>query len=1141
MANGHQILPFGPYLRDSAYPTWLATVAGELLCSNLAFENLMGLETQLGEFDDLQIAVVQTDGALDDLRRRFLENPAPNRNITLCFQGKAGLEHRCDCICRAVMSNGQLVGIFGRIRIQDSPRALGALDENLPDEQMRHHRNILQMVTETAGVAAWYSDPDTGQMFATDNYFEMLGYRPGAIALDSTWVRAQIHPDDLPEATRQIEDMIAGKRDVYRVDYRLRCKDGAWKWCQATGFLKPLDHLTSSPIIYGSVMDISVRKADEERLENALRESEATKALIAYKEETHRVATQSGGIAPWHIDPITRDAWWSDAFYALLGYDHDELAGTSAAFRALIHPDDASVAVTSMNELIAGDADVYHTDFRLKTRDGSWVWCESTARLVSREAIGLHPLICGSMRNITTRKAFEQQLEAALHEAEQARDDALAARVLAQGNEDMLRASAVSGAIGPWNVCPATGDCWMMDVTYRMFGYRPGEFVPDDIGWRSLFHPDDLAGGVAAMEDLVCDRAEVYDYAHRLRHKDGTYHWYRGIARKIDRSAQDLPFLIAGATTPIGHLKENEARLAEAAAAANQISDRLTSIADNAPAGLYEFRWHPNSEPDFPYTSACFGDLLGYTRDEIETLKVGIFARVHPDDLAELMASMQASTSSLTQWNHRFRWEHPTRGLIWLAGSATPKRHIDGTVISAGAIYDVTNDVHREAELRQAHHEAEQMRAENEKQALHDVLTRLPNRRYFDQHLEDRLAAAKLGEGPKDCVLIRVDVDRFKYVNDTMGHEAGDQVLIRIADIFRESVRGSDFSARVGGDEFSIVLSPGSLDRQAKCLVDRIQALMAIPLTFNGRQCHLHASFGVAYVADITAPGIEIQSFADTALYRAKEKGRNRMEFFTSDMHRDFIDGQSLASELHDALKNKEFVPFFQPQISAKDGSVIGVETLVRWQHPKKGLLTPNKFLKTAEQLKVVADIDRMMVEKSTESLARLRKKGVFVPKISFNVSSGRMQDPEIIAEAQQISKGETRVTFELIESILVEEESVEFKRHLSRIRDAGIDIEIDDFGSGHASIIGLMEVLPTALKIDQRIVSHVAEKEASAKLVKAIIQIAGALGIRIVAEGVEMQAQADTLRKLGCDVFQGHLFAKPLSEADLEIFLKSG
>ena len=1282
MANDHVLMFVGPALQDSGAPTWLMTLSGDLICNNSAFGQVLGLQsTELASLPFLG-AIVPDANQIGDLLAKLAAGTDTYAEGRIVFRRHDGTHSDHDCVFRPVISNGRAVAVLGRIRQSDVAIFNAISPPDKMDVQTRHSLNTLGMLTQTVGIATWFADFADRKMQVSDNYYEMLGYEVGEIALDSKWVRSQIHPDDLGYAVQQMEDMVANRSDAYRVAYRLRCKDRSWKWFYATGHVRQVDGPSPSRVIYGSLMDISDRKADEARLQEALRDAETAYAMIAYKEEMHRVATESGGIAPWNIDPITRTAWWSEGLHRLLGYENNELPPISSAFRDLIHPNERDTAVASLNAVTEGKSNIYDADFRVRRKDGTWIWCQSTARLVARDHLGLHPLLCGSLKDITPRKLFEQQIETALIEAEKARDDAMAARAAAQRNEeilrvssesgnvvpwtrtpetgeswfgpnlnkllgippetviesayfrtllhpddqlraannhleieegnrndyaqdfrvlhadgnyrwfsskgrrvyrtdqglpdmvcgsltnidnlkeneerlaqvaaaaeaarakaqaseDMLRASAVSGSIGPWNVCPETNECWMMDVTYRMMGYDPGDFVPNSDGWRNLIHPEDAGMAIANMVGLISGETEIYDVSHRLRHKDGSYHWYRGIARRIDRSSQGLPMLIAGATTPIAHLKENEARLAEAADAAQRISDRLRSIANNAPAGLFEFRLFPDGSSDLPFTSARFDDLIGFDEADDEAPKSFPFDQIHPEDAPAVLASIQQSAETLGQWSQRFRLMHPRNGQIWLSGSSTPKQHSDNTIVWIGTVHDVTNDVKREAELREAHLSAEKMRAENEKQALHDVLTELPNRRFFDQALADRLAAARAGDGPKDCVLIRIDADRFKYINDTLGHEAGDVVLMRIALIIKNCIRASDFGARIGGDEFSIILAAESDEQDAKAIVDRIQALMAEPLVFNGRQCHIQASFGIAHVADISAMGTEIQSFADAALYRAKEKGRNRMEFFTPDLHRDFLDGQSLASELHDAFENDEFIPFFQPQVSARDGSLTGVETLVRWQHPQKGILTPDKFLKVAEQLKMVADIDRMMVEKSSEVLDRLRSKNVHLPKISFNVSSGRMHDPEMINQAQRITLRGTSVTFELVESILVEEEGAEFKQHLQRISAAGIDIEIDDFGSGHASIIGLMEVLPSALKIDRRIVMPVAEKKAAAQLVKAIIQIADALDIHTVAEGVETEAQAKILRDLGCDVFQGYLFAKPLSEVDLERYLK--
>lgn len=575
-----------------------------------------------------------------------------------------------------------------------------------------------------------------------------------------------------------------------------------------------------------------------------------------------------------------------------------------------------------------------------------------------------------------------------------------------------------------------------------------------------------------------------------------------------------------------------EYRATEAAQEVQQAHDRLRTIADVAPAGLFELRKFEEGDMSFPYTSARFDSLVGAVRNETENFADLVVSRIHPEDSTSFQQSLKVSMQAMSPWHLRFRLNHPDRGEIWLSGSASPRKAMGDSVTWVGAVHEVTADVRREAELREAHQAAERMRAENERQALHDGLTGLPNRRYYDAMMAERLDGSHANEGD-DCVLIRIDLDHFKYVNDTLGHEAGDQVLIRVAEVLNDELRGADFASRIGGDEFSIILAPGVAREAVQPVVERIRKRLCEPMEYEGRQCRFGASFGVVHTENVIELGAEIQLFADAALYRAKEGGRNRIEFFTPELHEDILSDRRLATELQDGLANDEFVPFFQPQVDAKTGAIVGAETLLRWNHPREGILGPDAFMHVAEQLRIVAEIDRIMMEKAGFALERWRQQGLTLPKISFNVSSGRIHDPNVITMAREMVGGPTKVTFELLESILVEDESSAFKYHLDLIREAGIELEIDDFGSGHASIIGVMEIAPNALKIDRRIVAPVAQDERCSKMVRAIVEIAETLGIGIVAEGVETEEQARILRKLGCGVLQGFLYARPLSEAD--------
>ena len=584
---------------------------------------------------------------------------------------------------------------------------------------------------------------------------------------------------------------------------------------------------------------------------------------------------------------------------------------------------------------------------------------------------------------------------------------------------------------------------------------------------------------------------------------------------------------------------EAEERAADAAERLKRSHERLTLVTEVAPVGLCEVRLTGDGEFEFLYVSGRFAEIAGLAPAEISQKPSSFMSVVAQEDRSVLVENLKESAKNVADLRMRFRIFQPDGGMLWVSGLAVPRTDESGGVIWTGVILDVTPDVVRESELQKAHLLAERMRAENEHKALHDGLTGLPNRRFYDKTIAGRMADAGAG-GPGDCALVRLDLDRFKLVNDTMGHEAGDLVLIQVATVLQDNLRPGDFAARIGGDEFTVLLAPGSSVEEASDFVSRVQAGLQEPLLFQGRPCRFGASFGIALVDDLTEIGADIQPFADTALYRAKAEGRNRAVFFTPALHTTLLEERQLSMEIQEAIDADQFEPFFQPQVSANDGRLVGVEALLRWQHPTRGTVAPAIFLHVAEQLRVLPEIDRIIMEKSRDCLARWHVRGVTVPKISFNITSVRMHDPEVSRMAREIiAATDTNVTFELLESILVEEEDEDFRLGLEMVRQHGIDIEIDDFGSGHASIISLMEIAPSALKIDQRIVAPVAHDLRARNLVKAIVQIADTLSINVVAEGVETEDQARSLRDIGCSVLQGYHFSRPVSEEQFMTFMK--
>ncbi|KQO79886.1 EAL domain-containing protein [Rhizobium sp. Leaf262] len=465
----------------------------------------------------------------------------------------------------------------------------------------------------------------------------------------------------------------------------------------------------------------------------------------------------------------------------------------------------------------------------------------------------------------------------------------------------------------------------------------------------------------------------------------------------------------------------------------------------------------------------------------------------------------------------------------------------DGTKRIVGIAFDVTADVLLSEQLKNAKDEAEAKNAELEHaktriehNALHDPLTGLANRRKLDREL-DALSVPLSGERKRFAIL-HLDLDRFKQINDTLGHAAGDAVLIHAAKILTRTVRAGDIVARIGGDEFVILMPLADRDN-IKSIATKIISAFSHPFDFEGFICRCGVSIGIAFDEAGTGDARRTLINADLALYRAKATGRNRYEFFTQNLQAEIVSHKRTADEILAGLERGEFEAWYQPQFSATTHALTGVEALVRWRHPVRGILTPDKFLKIAEELNVVSTIDHVVLQHALQDQEIWRLKGIDVPRVSVNVSVRRLHDDNLIESLKQLPIKPGQMTFELVESIFLDENEDIAANNIERIKALGIDIEIDDFGTGHTSIISLLRLKPKRLKIDRQLVMPILTSPQERSLVRSIIDIAKSLGVETIAEGVETKEHAALLRQLGCDIVQGYAFAKPLSPADFSEF----
>ncbi|WP_320202847.1 bifunctional diguanylate cyclase/phosphodiesterase [Agrobacterium rosae] len=466
----------------------------------------------------------------------------------------------------------------------------------------------------------------------------------------------------------------------------------------------------------------------------------------------------------------------------------------------------------------------------------------------------------------------------------------------------------------------------------------------------------------------------------------------------------------------------------------------------------------------------------------------------------------------------------------------------DGTRKIVGIAFDVTADVLLSEQLSSAKDEAEarnteleQAKTRIEHNALHDPLTGLANRRKLDLEL-DALSSPSSGERKRFAIL-HLDLDRFKQINDTLGHAAGDAVLIHAAQILTRNVREGDVVARIGGDEFVILIRQLNDKDNIKSIAAKIISDFSYPFDFDGFTCRCGVSIGIAFADVGSADARRTLINADLALYRAKATGRNRFEFFTQNLQAEIVNHKRTADEILAGLERGEFEAWYQPQFCANTLALTGVEALVRWRHPVRGILTPDKFLKIAEEINVVSMIDQIVLQHALQDKEIWRMKGIDVPRISVNVSVRRLHDDHLIDSLKQLAIKPGEITFELVEAIFLDENEDIATSNIERIKALGIDIEIDDFGTGHTSIISLLRLKPKRLKIDRQLVMPILTSPQERSLVRSIVDIARSLGVETIAEGVETHDHAALLRQIGCDMLQGYAFSRPLPPEEFSDF----
>ncbi|HYJ87907.1 MAG TPA: EAL domain-containing protein [Pyrinomonadaceae bacterium] len=553
-------------------------------------------------------------------------------------------------------------------------------------------------------------------------------------------------------------------------------------------------------------------------------------------------------------------------------------------------------------------------------------------------------------------------------------------------------------------------------------------------------------------------------------------------------------------------------------------SDRFRSAFDNAAIGMAlvtpEGRWLQVNH------SLC--RLLGYS--ERELMAIDYLKVLHPNDLSPALANFKdLLRGRIPACQMEKRYIHKSGEEVWGLWSASLAQ--DAHARTPNLIFQIQDITIRKQAEEKLHHDA-----------FHDALTGLPNRALFTDHV--KLAIARLHRrGDQRFAVLYLDLDRFKVINDSLGHLGGDQLLIGIARRLENCLRPGDTIARIGGDEFTVLLEDIGDGSEVAQIAERIQNEISAPFNLSGREVFTTVSMGIALSSQEYERPEDILRDADTAMYRAKGLGKARHETFDTGMHSQAIKLLQLETDLRRAVERREFFVVYQPIMSLASESLRGFEALVRWHHPIRGLISPMEFIPVAEETGMIVQIGEWVLREACTVMQRWQQIYPSDPRIfvCVNLSVKQFSQQDLIEKVSVILR-ETKLPaaslkLEITESAVME--NVETAtRMLTELRELGVQLAMDDFGTGYSSLSNLHRFPINTLKIDRSFITHMVENNENAEIVRTISGLAHNLGMDVVAEGVETREQLEILRGLGCQFGQGYFFSKPIDSKGAEDFI---
>lgn len=782
-------------------------------------------------------------------------------------------------------------------------------------------------------------------------------------------------------------------------------------------------------------------------------------------------------------EPPYKPIYVSPNLTAATGYTWEQWISNPDFWNGILHPLDAERVkeqTTAALEKI-GEKEI---EYRILKADGSELWIDDRGRFV-KDLDGKRLYWQGVILNITERRRNEERL---------------------LKSEERYRVLSEGIAHHVWTALPGGRLDYINERVVNYFGVPEKKLLAE--GWESMVHPEDLPAAMERWEQSI-KTGEYFEAKSRLRKADGEYLWH--MTRAIPGFDSDGQI-----TKWFGTNTDIEAQI-RADRALRESEHKLRSLLKSMSEGLMKV----SNDYVIEFVNERFCEMTGYEEDEL--LGRITFDLLFDDETVEFIKRRNERRLQGVYEHYELSLKKKSGEKLWVLVGGAPTHDGEGNIIgSMGVFTDITK--RKLAEDRLVH------------DAFHDSLTGLANRALFTDHLRLRIERAKREQETHFAVLF-IDFDRFKVINDSLGHAQGDKLLVAVGQRLSSTMRTSDLIARLGGDEFTILLNELEDASHAVSIAERIQELLQKPFALETGEVFMSASIGIALGLEGRVTAEDMLRNADIAMYRAKSKGKARHQLFDQAMHEEALSQLKVETDLRQALSRNEFLLHFQPIFNLHTKTIVGFESLVRWRHSTRGLIPPEEFIPIVEENGLILPLGRWIIYESCRQMYEWQKLNPAARNLAINVNLSCKQflqldlAEQVMALLVATKLDPASLKLEITESHVMENGEAAVKM-MDRLRAIGVEISLDDFGTGYSSLSYLHRLPVTNLKIDRSFVNQITGSGESSKLVNTIITLAHTLKMNVTAEGIENAEQLIQLKEFNCENGQGYYFSKPL-EAD--------